>query len=217
MSVIVLATRNKGKIAEIRELLAGFASEVRGLDAFPDLGDIPETGLTFEENSLLKARTVCQATGLIALADDSGLAVDALNGAPGVHSARYCGPALSGDTRSVDERNNAALLAALAGVAPERRNARFHCVIAASAPGGASLVARGVWEGRILDAPDGDQGFGYDPLFFDPTLGMSAARMDRATKNQRSHRGQALRALLAAWPSFRDSLRNDAADTPNQG
>jgi XTP/dITP diphosphohydrolase len=193
---VVLATRNKGKIAELEVLLAPFGVAVLGLDVFPDIGEIEETGATFHENSRLKARTVAQATGLVALADDSGLAVDELSGAPGVYSARYSG------ADATDATNNAKLLSTLAGVPEDRRGCRFISVVAAIAPNGAEIVAEGRWEGRVLGAPRGQGGFGYDPLFLDPELGRSAAELSPQEKNARSHRGQALRALLQDWPAF---------------
>jgi XTP/dITP diphosphohydrolase len=193
---VVLATRNKGKIAELEALLAGFGLHVVGLGAFPDLGEIEETGATFAENARLKASTVAQATGLVALADDSGLAVDALSGAPGVYSARYSGE------NATDDANNAKLLEALADVPEDRRGCRFVSVVAAMAPNGAEIMAEGRWEGRVLTSPRGAGGFGYDPLFLDPELGRAAAELAPAEKNARSHRGQALRALLKDWPAF---------------
>lgn len=196
MRAVVLATRNPGKIAELSALLAGFHLEVKGLDAFPGIGEVPETGDTFAANALEKARTVAALTGLVAVADDSGLEVDALGGAPGVHSARYAGE------KATDAANNARLLAALAGIPAGRRAARFCCVMAAAAPGGETLTAQGAWEGGIALEPAGRGGFGYDPLFFDPVLGRTAAQLSREEKNAVSHRGRALRALLAAWPGF---------------
>ena len=196
MHAVVLATRNRGKIAELSKLLEGFHLEVRGLDAFPEVGEVPETGDTFAANALQKASTVAGLTGLVAVADDSGLVVDALGGAPGVYSARYAGE------KAGDAANNAKLLAALAGVPAGRRQARFRCVMAAAAPNGETLLAEGAWEGEIALALTGEGGFGYDPLFFDPALGRTAAQLDREEKNAVSHRGRALRALLAAWPPF---------------
>lgn len=196
MKHIVLATRNKGKVAELEALLGGFGISVQGLDAYPHIGEIPETGTTFEENAAIKARAVAQATGLIALADDSGLEVDALSGAPGVYSARYSGE------NATDESNNAKLLDALKGVPEDRRGCRFVSVIMAAAPNGASAQARGEWPGRVLTVPSGEGGFGYDPLFLDPEAGQTAAEMAAQDKNARSHRGRALRALIALWPDF---------------
>ncbi len=195
-NTVVLATRNKGKLAELEALLGSFGVAVLGLEAFPDIGEIEETGATFAENARLKARTVAGATGLVALADDSGLAVDKLSGAPGVYSARYSGQ------DATDATNNAKLLATLADVPEDRRGCRFISVVAAHAPNGAEILAEGRWEGRVLDAPRGQGGFGYDPLFLDLELGRSAAELSPREKNARSHRGQALRALLQDWPAF---------------
>ncbi len=195
---IVLASANTGKVAEItdllRELDAGL--QVFGLGDFPDIGPIPEPGETFEANALYKARYVCQRTGLVSLADDSGLEVDVLNGAPGVYSARYSGE------QATDETNNAKLLKAMAGVKDEDRRARFCCVLAAVAPNGEQLVLHGTWEGQIATSPRGEQGFGYDPVFIDKKSGRTAAEMSREEKSSRSHRGQALRKLIQQWPEF---------------
>lgn len=193
---LVLATRNAGKIKELEALLAGYGLTVLGLGDFPHIGEIEETGTTFAENAALKARTVAQATGLVALADDSGLEVDALGGAPGVYSARYSDP------DATDEKNNLKLLDALKDVPEAKRGCRFISLVAAMAPNGAELMAEGRWEGRVLPAPQGAGGFGYDPLFLDPDLGRSAAELSREDKNARSHRGRALRALLTNWPDF---------------
>ncbi|MDP2848310.1 MAG: RdgB/HAM1 family non-canonical purine NTP pyrophosphatase [Humidesulfovibrio sp.] len=194
--VLVLATRNAGKIKELEALLAGLGFSVLGLGDFPHIGEIEETGTTFAENAALKARTVAQATGLVALADDSGLEVDALSGAPGVYSARYSDP------DATDEKNNLKLLDALKDVAEAKRGCRFISLVAAIAPNGAELLAEGRWEGRVLPSPRGAGGFGYDPLFLDQNLGQSAAELSPAEKNARSHRGRALRALLENWPDF---------------
>ena len=182
---IVLATRNQGKVRELAEPLRAFGLRVVGLDAFPDLPEVEETGTTFEENALLKAREVSKRTGLVAIADDSGLEVDALNGAPGVYSARYSEdmPDLPGATK--DERNTMKLLAALSSVRLWNRSARF-----------------GTWEGSVACSPRGKNGFGYDPVFLDPELGLTAAEMSPEEKMSRSHRAKALRELLRLWPSF---------------
>ena len=193
---VVLATRNKGKIAELRALLAGLGPQVVGLAEFPDIGEIPETGTTFLENARIKARAVCQATGRVSLADDSGLCVDALDGAPGVYSARYSGE------DATDAANNAKLLAALADVPEARRTCRFVSVVVAVAPDGRELTAEGVWEGRVTTSPAGQGGFGYDPLFFDPTAGLTAAELSPEAKNARSHRGKALANLVKNWAEF---------------
>jgi len=183
---IVMATGNPGKIREIARLLDGLGVEIIAQSAF-GVGDADETGTTCAENSLLKAQHAADATGLPAIADDSGLAVDALDGAPGVYSARYAGDA-------GDEANNDKLLAALDGV--EDRGAAFHCVATYVAPGEAPLVASAEWRGEILRARRGDGGFGYDPLFFVPECGCTSAELPPDEKNARSHRGQALRKLV---------------------
>jgi XTP/dITP diphosphohydrolase len=193
---VVLATRNGGKIKELHALLAPLGVRVCGLADFPDIGEIPETGETFLDNARLKARAVCQATGLVSIADDSGLCVDALSGAPGVYSARFSGE------NATDAGNNAKLLAALVHVPERDRTCRFVSVVVAASPDGRELVAEGVWEGRVLPAPAGNGGFGYDPLFFDATAGKSAAEMTPEEKNARSHRGKALAGLVADWPGF---------------
>jgi XTP/dITP diphosphohydrolase len=193
---LVVATGNPGKLREFRTLLADLPFEVV---AQSDLGveGPPETGASFLENALLKARHAAQATQSAAIADDSGLEVDALGGAPGIYSARYAGPGAS------DAANNAKLLSALAGLPAAARRARYRCVLVfVSGPDDRSpLTAQGVWEGTILDAPRGTRGFGYDPYFWVPELNASAAELDPAQKNRCSHRGMALRslgALLAA-------------------
>ncbi len=198
MPVVVLATRNSGKIAELRAMLAPFALEVKGLDAFPQIGEIEETGATFEANALLKARAVAQAAGCVAVADDSGLEVDALGGAPGVRSARYSGAA----GPEADRANWEKVLAALQGIPEDRRGARFRCAVAAATPDGRELTAQGAWEGRIALAPAGEGGFGYDPVFLDLELDCTAAQLTPEQKNARSHRGKALQELLRLWPDF---------------
>lgn len=196
MESVVLATRNKGKIAEFNELLKDFGLRVIGLDEFPEIGEIPEPGETFLENSIIKAQTVANATGLVAVADDSGLEVDHLGGAPGVYSARYSGE------DATPAKNNEKLLRELDGVSKEERSARFVCVMVAATPDNIRIQSRGEWEGRIAFELTGREGFGYDPLFFDPELGCVAAEMSRETKNSRSHRGKALRALMEQWAAF---------------
>jgi XTP/dITP diphosphohydrolase len=198
MNTLVLATNNKGKIRELGALLAELQPGIRvlGLSEFPEIGDIPETGATFEDNARIKALAVARATGLVAVADDSGLAVDALSGAPGVYSARYSGEG------ATDEKNVAKLLDALRDVADPWRGCHFACVMLAATPGGRELIGRGAWHGRVAHAPQGDGGFGYDPVFFDEDLAMTAAQMDAKVKNGRSHRGLALRDLMQGWPEF---------------
>ena len=200
--IIVLATRNAGKIAELEKTLSEYGLSVRGLNAYPEIGDIVEDGDTFEENSLIKARTVAKLTGRVAVADDSGLEVDALDKAPGVYSARYSDstPDLKADTR--DKRNNEKLLMELADVPFEERTARFRCVMSACSPSGNCITASGSWEGFIGTEEKGDNGFGYDPLFIDRKDGSVSALLTREEKNKRSHRGKALAALLTQWDEF---------------
>lgn len=189
---LVLASGNAGKLSELRELLAGTGIQVLAQGEL-GIGDIEETGLSFVENALLKARHAARESGLPALADDSGLCVDALDGAPGLYSARYAGP--HGDARANIDR----LLRELDGVPDARRGARFCCVLALLRhPGDPQpLLAEGLWQGRILHAPRGEGGFGYDPVFLDPASGLSAAELEPADKHRISHRGQALVALRA--------------------
>lgn len=193
---IVLATGNKGKVKEFSELLAD-----REITVVPqsDFGvpDAEETGLTFVENAIIKARNAAQHTGLPAIADDSGLEVDYLNGAPGIYSARYAGA--DGGSAA----NNAKLLAALSEVPEPQRSARFQCVLVylRHADDPTPIICQGTWEGVILRSPQGEAGFGYDPLFFVDDEGCSAAELPAERKNQLSHRGQALRCLLAALSS----------------
>jgi XTP/dITP diphosphohydrolase len=190
MKRVVLATSNRGKLAELQPLLAdaGFALVAQG-----ELGvdDAIEDGRTFVENALIKARHAAAATGLPALADDSGLVVPALGGAPGLLSARYAG--VHGDSAA----NIARLLAAMAGLHGQARAAYFHCalVLLRHADDPQPLIAEGSWHGRVLDAPRGARGFGYDPVFLDPAHDASAAELDPALKNRISHRGRAIAAL----------------------
>lgn len=197
MSDLVLASGNPGKVREFQALLG---PRWRVLPQ-ADLGVAPveESGTTFLANALLKARHASRLTGLPALADDSGLEVDALNGAPGVYSARYAGPAAD------DKANNARLLRSLSGVPESRRTARYRCVLVwlAGPDAPEPLIAEGVWEGRILEQPRGHGGFGYDPLFLDLESGMSAAELMPAVKNTRSHRGRALARLQELLPDPR--------------
>lgn len=192
---IVLASGNKGKLAELQNALTGFDVELIPQGEF-DVEDADETGLSFIENAILKARHASLATGLPALADDSGLEVDALLGAPGIYSARYSGTESHGG-QNKDENNNLKLLKELKGVQIENRNARFHCVLAfvrhAKDPN--PIICQGAWEGRIQESLDGEGGFGYDPLFFVEALNKTAAKMSKEEKNQISHRGQAIKIL----------------------
>ena len=187
---LVLATKNTGKVVEFRRILAEFGAEnleVVGLDVFPDIGDIEETGKTFEENSLLKARTICKLTGLAALADDSGICVDALNGAPGLYSARYSGKG--------DQANNEKLLQELKDVPDEKRGAYFICVAAYVRPDGFEKVEEGRFYGKVMHQIKGTGGFGYDPLFQPDGLNCSSAELSPEEKDAISHRGKAMRAI----------------------
>ena len=200
---VVLATSTAGKVRELAEPLAALGVEVLGLDSFPEIGEIVEDGDSFEANALIKARVVAAHTGLVSIADDSGLETDALHGAPGIHSARYADDweFLAGESR--DARNIRKLLHVLRDVPEAERGCRFVCCMAVVFPpslGGREWTVRGAWEGRLLTAPRGENGFGYDPVFWDAELGRSAAELTREEKMGRSHRGRALGALLAAWP-----------------
>jgi len=198
MPEIVLATRNKGKIRELKSVLKKVQPDIQilGLEDFPEMGGIPETGSTFAENALQKARAVCAHTKRISLADDSGLVVPALDGEPGIFSARYSGRNAS------DQENNRKLLKEMEQMDGDMRRAHFACVLAACAPNGETTLAEGKWEGRITTAPAGDNGFGYDPLFWDTELGCTAAEMSTQEKIERSHRSRALHRLLDLWPEF---------------
>lgn len=188
---LVLATGNKGKVAELQSVLAPLGVEVRPQSHF-QVTDADETGLTFVENAIIKARHACAATGLPALADDSGLAVDALQGAPGIYSARYAGLEAS------DQDNILKLLNTLSHVSTEQRSAAFHCVLVymAHAEDPTPLIAHGVWNGQIATTASGASGFGYDPIFYVPERNCTAAELSAADKFDLSHRGQALRVLL---------------------
>jgi len=195
---LVLASGNQGKLRELETLLAGLPLQVFTQSQMGVEEVAEETGLSFVENALIKARHASSQTGLPALADDSGLIVNALNGAPGVHSARYAG------LPSNDVANNAKLLAALQGMPPAQRSAQFYTVVVLlrHADDPQPLICQGQWQGRILEQPHGNHGFGYDPLFFDETLGLTAAQMSAEQKNSSSHRGQALQQLrqqLVTW------------------
>jgi XTP/dITP diphosphohydrolase len=192
MTELVVATGNQGKLREIRQVLSPLGFEVKGQGEF-NICSAEETGLTFVENAILKARHTCAQTGRAALADDSGLEVDALAGQPGIYSARYAG------TDGDDAANNKKLLEALQNVPGEQRTARFQCVMVylRHAEDPVPLICQGTWEGVIATEPSGDNGFGYDPLFFVPGQDCTAAQLPPVIKNQLSHRGQALAQLVA--------------------
>ena len=195
---LVIATANPGKLREFQALLADLAVAPVAQGALGVTAP-EETGTTFAANALLKARHAAAASGAAAIADDSGLEVDALGGAPGVYSARYAGEA-AGDAAAADAANNAKLVAALQGVPFAARRARYRCALVYldGPEDPAPLHARGVWEGYILDAPRGSGGFGYDPYFWLPELGLTAAELEPERKNRLSHRGTALQALRSA-------------------
>ena len=190
-STVILATRNQHKVEELRRILAGVGLDVElvGTDQFPDLPEVAETGMSFAANALLKARDVCERTGLVAIADDSGLCVDALNGMPGIFSARWAGQ--HGD----DTANLNLLLAQIVDVPDVRRSAAFHCAAAVATPDGDERVVEGILEGSITRAPRGENGFGYDPIFTPRGYVLTTAELTPQEKDAISHRGQAFRAL----------------------
>ncbi len=202
---LVLATNNENKIREIRHLLDDLPVTILTRDDFLEFPDVEETGATFEENARLKAGAIASFCDLPALADDSGLEVDALNGAPGVYSARYAGE--NGNAAA----NNRKLLEELAGVPPEKRTARFRCVIAIDWADGSVDIAEGVVEGIITEELAGEEGFGYDPLFFYPPKGKRFSEMSMEEKNLVSHRG---RALQKARDIIIDRLNRKKASSP---
>ena len=187
---LVVATRNAGKLKEIRRLLESRGIRVRGLAEFPEAPDVVEDGETFAENAIKKAEAVAQFTSMPCLADDSGLVVDALQGHPGVHSARFSG------AEADDQSNNRKLLYEMAAVPEIRRQASFCCVMALCMPGQSPRLFQGRVNGAILERQQGDGGFGYDPLFWLPGYNCTMAELPLDTKNQVSHRGQALRQLV---------------------
>ncbi|WXG52641.1 MAG: XTP/dITP diphosphatase [Candidatus Sedimenticola sp. (ex Thyasira tokunagai)] len=190
---VVLASNNAGKVREINQLLAEQAIKVLPQKEF-DIPEADETGLTFVENAILKARHAAALSGLPAIADDSGIEVDALKGAPGIYSARFAGPGCN------DQDNNVKLLEDLKGVPEDERSARFQCVMVymRHAEDPTPIICQGTWEGRILTESQGENGFGYDPLFLVPDQGCTSAELSADQKNKLSHRGQALRKLMAA-------------------
>ncbi|MCB8815756.1 XTP/dITP diphosphatase [Desulfosporosinus shakirovi] len=187
---IILATQNIGKIRELQELLADEEIEVLSLQDIKDWEDVEENGETFADNASLKAKAAVKKTGLIALADDSGLEVDALDGAPGVYSARFAGEPKD------DERNNDKLLQLLETVADDQRQARFRCALVVATPEGEEFLTEGTVEGQILTQRRGTDGFGYDPLFFVPEYALTMAELTLAEKNKLSHRAQAFRKAI---------------------
>ena len=202
---VILASKNPHKRTELSAILSQHGFEIALESEYGLHVDVDETGTTFEENSLLKAEAVMKASGLPVLADDSGLMVDALDGAPGVYSARYSEdmPDLPGPTK--DERNTMKLLAALSSVRLWNRSARFRTVVAVCTPEGETLIAPGTWEGSVACSPRGKNGFGYDPVFFVPDKRKTFAQLTAEEKAEISHRGKALRA-------FKETLKNYLAE-----
>nr|WP_041285382.1 XTP/dITP diphosphatase [Desulfoscipio gibsoniae] len=196
---MILATRNEGKVRELQQLLLGTDFKVESLACYPDVPEVVEDGDTFKANAVKKAREVAVALGRTTLADDSGLVVDYLDGAPGVHSARFAGPGHD------DAANNRKLLQLLNDVPQQKRTARFCCVVAVATPDGQVATTQGSCEGIIIDEPRGENGFGYDPLFLVPQYGKTFAELDSAIKNAISHRGRALQKV-------RDILKAAAND-----
>lgn len=201
MSRLVLATKNPGKVLEIKEILRNLPLEVVALSAYGDIPDIQEDGETFEDNAICKALATAKATGEVALADDSGLEVDALHGAPGVHSARFAGEDLPRG-RERDKTNYEKLLSLLKGIEGAKRTARFRCVVAIAAPSGKVRLAEGICEGKIAIASDGCGGFGYDPVFIPLGYTRSFAALPQDVKNAMSHRAVALKAALPLIEEF---------------
>ena len=203
---LILATRNQGKISEFEELLSGFDVDIRSLNDFGPIPAVEEDGETFEENAYKKAHFTAKVLGFPALADDSGLVVPALGGEPGVRSARY------GGEEANDLRNNVKLLKAMEGVT--NRMALFQCVIAIAVPRGPALIYEGKCEGKIADKMQGDQGFGYDPLFFYPALKKTFAQMSIEEKNRVSHRGKAMAELRQEFDKVLIWLRQRLEEEP---
>lgn len=189
MKELLVATGNKGKLLEIRQLLASYVDQVYCLADFPDLPEIVEDGLTFEENAYKKAISAARATGIPAIADDSGLVVNVLGGRPGVYSARYAGVGAS------DAENNRKILQDLTEFSGQERAAFFSCAVVLCFPDGICRTFCGTLHGMLLASPRGTEGFGYDPLFLVPEYGKTLAELDLATKNKISHRGQAMEEL----------------------
>ena len=193
---VVIATRNPGKLREIKEILGPLGLEVLSLRDFPEIPEILEDGQTFEENAVKKAEAIAQQTGRVAIADDSGLAVDALQGRPGVFSSRYAGE------NATDADRYRKLLKEMANVPEGKRGAAFICAVAIASPNGKVEVVKGECQGKIALAPKGSHGFGYDPVFSLPQLGMTMAALEPEVKNRISHRAKALEKLKLILPKF---------------
>lgn len=193
---LLIATRNKGKAKEFEYLFSQNGFQVKTLLDYPEIPDVEETGNTFDENAILKAETIAEHFGTFVLADDSGLMVDALHGQPGIYSARYAGEEKN------DAKNNAKLLNELYDISDAKRTAKFHCSLALAKPGKKTLIVTGQVKGRIAGVPQGDNGFGYDPLFFLPELDRTMAQLSKEDKNQISHRAKAINELEKALDSW---------------
>ncbi|QIZ10097.1 XTP/dITP diphosphatase [Priestia megaterium] len=189
MKEVIIATKNPGKAREFEHIFASRGIEVRTLLDFPEIPDVDETGSTFEENAILKAEAVSQALGKMVIGDDSGLMVDALEGRPGIYSARYAGE------QKNDQNNTDKVLSELKGLPDEKRSARFYCALAVAVPGQETITVSGICEGRILEEQRGTNGFGYDPVFYVPEKGLAMAELSSDEKNKISHRANALKKL----------------------
>lgn len=189
MKEVIIATKNPGKAKEFEHIFAPRWIKVRTLLDFPEIADVEETGTTFEENAILKAEAVAKKLNKMVIGDDSGLIVDALEGRPGIYSARYAGEPKN------DQNNLDKVLSELQGLPEEKRSARFYCALAVAFPGQETITVSGTCEGRILEARRGSYGFGYDPVFYVPEKGFAMAELTSAEKNQISHRANALKKL----------------------
>ncbi|MEH7375630.1 MULTISPECIES: XTP/dITP diphosphatase [Bacillaceae] len=189
MKEVIIATKNPGKAREFEHIFASRGIEVRTLLDFPEIPDVDETGSTFEENAILKAEAVSQALGKMVIGDDSGLMVDALEGRPGIYSARYAGE------QKNDQNNTDKVMSELKGLPQEKRSARFYCALAVAVPGQETITVSGTCEGRILEEQRGTNGFGYDPVFYVPEKGLAMAELSSDEKNKISHRANALKKL----------------------
>ncbi len=196
MKEILIATTNKGKVADFKTLLTPLGISVKSLLDYKDLIDIEETGATFTENAILKAEAMSKHFNTNVIADDSGLAIDALQGRPGVYSARYAG------VEKNDQANMMKVLEELQGIPTNKRTARFHCVLALAIPNDVTKTVEGTCEGVIATSPIGDQGFGYDPIFFLPDIGKTMAQLSKEEKNQISHRANAFKQLIGLLESI---------------
>ncbi|MEH7254112.1 XTP/dITP diphosphatase [Neobacillus niacini] len=200
MMEVIIATKNPGKAREFEHIFAPRGITVRTLLDYPEIADVEETGKTFEENAILKAEAVSQALKIMVIGDDSGLIVDALEGRPGIYSARYAGEPKD------DQKNLEKVLGELQGVTEENRTARFYCALAVALPGKETITVAGTCEGRILDEQRGTNGFGYDPVFFVPEKGYAMAELSSDEKNKISHRANALKQLDGILDSIMESV-----------